>query len=327
MEDLKNFKVGAMMSYENYLIKVSEVDENAQLISAAVFNKSTSKVDMLNNVALKELWKIVGYIPQSGEIRHQKFGEILLALQKDEPVYLYGAAGSGKNVVAQQLANELGLQFYFSNCITLKHEIEGYGNAVGELVGTPFFDAFTKGGLFMFDEFDASAPEAVIVLNAALANGYYNFPVIGNVEKHKDFRVIAAGNTTGRGANEVYNGRSKIDAATLDRFTAIRFEYDPNVERKLAKGNDEIIDFIHALRKACKRTHVYLTLGYRAIIRMVKYTECYTPKTNVDVSILKGMDIDEMEILNNELRNLLNTSSNRYYLGFLQLLDELKNEL
>ena len=74
-----------------------------------------------------------------------------------------GPAGTGKNFIAKQVADALGLDFYFSNAVTQEYKITGYGDANGEFVKTQFFDAFTKGGLFLLDEMDASCPEALIV--------------------------------------------------------------------------------------------------------------------------------------------------------------------
>lgn len=42
-------------------------------------------------------------------------------------------------------------------------------------------------------------PEVLVILNAAIANRYFDFPT-GKVTAHKNFRLIAAGNTTGTGS-------------------------------------------------------------------------------------------------------------------------------
>ena len=39
---------------------------------------------------------------------------ICTVLREGMSVYLYGAAGTGKNVLCQQIADELGLKFYFA---------------------------------------------------------------------------------------------------------------------------------------------------------------------------------------------------------------------
>ena len=77
----------------------------------------------------------------------------------------------------------------------------------------------------MLDEMDASIPEVLVILNAAIANRYFDFPApIGYVEANPNFRVIAAGNTTGHGADFEYVGRNQLDGASLDRFAVVKID-------------------------------------------------------------------------------------------------------
>ena len=135
-------------------------------------------------------------------VTHEKFDTIIKFVANNEPVFLTGPAGSGKNVLCQQVAKALGLNFYFSNAVTQEYKITGFTDAMGVFHESQFYKAFKNGGLFMLDEMDASIPEVLVILNAAIANRYFDFPApIGYVEAHPDFRVIAAGNTFGLGAN------------------------------------------------------------------------------------------------------------------------------
>ena len=234
-----------------------------------------------------------------GIIRHEKFDKILKLVEKNVPVYLYGPAGSGKNEICKQIAKELNLEFYFSNCITQEHKLTGYGDAVGKLVQTPFYKAWTNGGLFFLDEFDGSIPETALVLNAALANGYFDFPVIGNVDAHPDFRIIAAGNTLGRGADKdgLHDSRFVLDAATLDRFWVEEIKYDTRVEDSISCGDGEITEFIRDLRNASERIQYPMVLGYRAISRLAKMSSVFTSKDCLNGAVLKGTSVDEMQML------------------------------
>ena len=155
-------------------------------------------------------------------VQHEKFETVLKFVANNEPVFLTGAAGSGKNVLCKQVAQALGLDFYFTNAVTQEYKLTGFTDANGNYQPTQFYKAFTQGGVFMLDEMDASIPEVLIILNAAIANRYFDFPApIGYVEAHPNFRVIAAGNTTGNGADFEYVGRNQLDAASLDRFAVI----------------------------------------------------------------------------------------------------------
>jgi len=131
-------------------------------------------------------------------ITHEKFETVLKIVSQDIPVFLTGPAGSGKNVICKQVSEALGLEFYFSNAVTQEYKITGFIDANGNYQETQFFKAFTNGGLFMLDEIDASTPEVLVILNAAIANRYFDFPT-GRVTAHEDFRVVAAGNTFGTG--------------------------------------------------------------------------------------------------------------------------------
>lgn len=244
---------------------------------------------------------------KSDEIKHAIFDDVCAMVRESVPVYLWGPAGSGKNHICEQIARELGLDFYYTNTVTQEYKLTGFMDAGGRYVETDFYRAFKNGGLFMLDEMDASCPDALIVLNSALANRYFAFPC-GTVKAHPDFRVIAAGNTLGTGATEQYNGRTKIDAATLDRFLVEFMDYDPRVEVKLAAGNTEVLSFIRDLRRASKQTGVNVVLGYRAISKAVKFAKVFSPAKIIDTCICGFVQQDERRVL----YGALSDKSNKY---------------
>lgn len=146
-----------------------------------------------------------------------------------------------------------------ANRIQNTFELVGFVNAKGDYVTTQFYEAFTKGGLFFFDEVDASSPEALVTINAAVAQGYMAFPEHpNNLQMHKDFKVVVAGNTHGRGANLEYNGRNKLDAATLDRFMVVDWDYDKKLEDNLIK--DKYL--LNICKIASKKNHSSWHYGY-----------------------------------------------------------------
>ena len=110
------------------------------------------------------------------QVLDPNFANILKLVAAHENVYLYGPAGSGKNTIAEQIAEALGVEFYYQNTLVTKFDVSGYKNAQGEYEETAFYKAWKNGGLFFADELDNSTAEAIIALNAALANGYYTFP-------------------------------------------------------------------------------------------------------------------------------------------------------
>ena len=106
---------------------------------------------------------------------------------------------------------------------------------------------------FFLDEMDGSIPETLIILNSAIANRYFDFP-IGKVEAHPDFRIVSAGNTCGTGADIEYTGRFQLDASSLDRFALIEVDYSPRIiEKAVTNGNDELCNLAHRFRKVTNR--------------------------------------------------------------------------
>lgn len=222
------------------------------------------------------------------------FENILHLVAAHENVYLYGPAGSGKNTIAEQIAEVLGVEFYYQNTLVTKFDVSGYKNAQGEYEETPFYKAWKNGGLFFADELDNSTAEAIIALNAALANGYYTFPNSGEkVAKHPGFYCIAAGNTNGQGATEEYCGRYQMDESSRDRFAFIEIDYNAKVEESICGGHLDILEFVRDLRSVAKSLQIKLICGYRAISRLAKFYDLNT-KFVLDSFIFKGLAVDDI---------------------------------
>lgn len=226
---------------------------------------------------------------------HNKFETILQLVNLNIPTMLVGPAGSGKNHTLEQVAEALNLEFYFSNAITQEYKLTGFVDANGNYHETQFYKAFKNGGLFFLDEIDASIPEVLIILNSAIANRYFDFPN-EKVYAHKDFRVVSAGNTMGTGANAEYTGRNKLDAATLDRFAVIEFDYDPEVESQLA-STTELYDFIVGLRNTIKELEIRYVVSMRSTINASKLDGVLDKGVIIDSVILKGLPQDDKDMI------------------------------
>lgn len=239
---------------------------------------------------------------------HKEFKNILNLLLAKKNVLLVGESGAGKNVLGKQLAESLGVDFYCTPAIKDEFKLSGFIDANGKQVETPFYKAWSNGGVYLLDELDASNPNAILELNAALANGYFEFPN-GLKEKHEDFYIIAAANTVGIGGDKFYTAREELDASTIDRFVVVDFNIDPNLERKIAK-HDFIYDFVVNARNSLKER------GLRYIISM---------RATEDLSDLYGLFPDEYilkaalfkNMTNEDIRNIYdgmpNMSSNPFY--------------
>ena len=83
----------------------------------------------------EKIHETYGFLPEIHEVRtptathkicgttHEKFDEVLNIVNLDIPVYLTGKAGTGKNVICQQVAEALGLDFYFTNAVTQEYKL------------------------------------------------------------------------------------------------------------------------------------------------------------------------------------------------------------
>lgn len=165
-------------------------------------------------------------------VMHHKFPLLASAAAARVNVMLVGPAGSGKTTAAVKVAEALGLPFYGTGAINSEYKLTGFIDAQGRIVSTAFRKAFESGGVFLFDEIDASLPSALLAFNAALANDWMDFPD-GCIKRHEDFRVIAGANTFGTGADRQYVGRNQLDAASLDRYAVIDWGYDEALEASL----------------------------------------------------------------------------------------------
>ena len=259
-----------------------------------------------------EVKRIDGSTVELEGVQNPKFEKVLTLLANGENVYLYGPAGSGKNVMCEQLAKVLGVSFYYQNTIMSKFDVVGYKNANGEYEPTEFYKAWTGGGLFMLDEIDNAQAEALVTLNAALANGYYSFPGVGMVKKHPDFRCIAAGNTNGEGATDQYCGRYQMDESSRDRFVFVEIDYCPEIEKAICKGHEDVLEFVHELRNASAFAHVPIVLGYRCLSRLCKYADTFTAKECLDSFIFKGKDKDTIRMIASQY-HVLGMEENIFY--------------
>jgi hypothetical protein len=282
---------------------------NYKSIAEAVVDKEVTKIPEVKEPIVEKI-----EVVDDGVVRHEKFDQIKACIDANIPVYLVGPAGSGKNHTLEQIANDLGLDFYFTNSVQQEYKLTGFIDASGKYHETEFYRAFTNGGLFFLDEMDASIPEVLVLLNAAIANGYFDFPMHGKVEAHEDFRVVAAGNTVGNGADEQYTGRLVLDQATLDRFAIIEFDYSKRIELHLCKGNIELVDFIHSLRTQAKQKGIRATFSYRCITMVRKLEGKLEITELLKIAIFKGMDKDTI--------NTFRTNNTDRYNNALRLIQQ-----
>lgn len=301
--------IGSSLGLLEKAIAQVVIETQGKTIADSVVSQLSSKVDkyISDNYGMiqRKVQIDLGDMTfETDEILHQKFDTILKFVKLNEPVFLTGPAGSGKNVICKQVAEALGLDFYFSGAVTQEYKITGYTDAYGNYQESQFYKAFKNGGLFMLDEMDASVPEVLVILNSAIANRYFDFPApIGKVEAHPDFRIISAGNTFGLGADMQYVGRNQLDMASLDRFAVVQIDYDKDIEMAMAENDNELVSFIHDFRDACNRAGINTIVSYRGIKRIKKMSKVMELAEVLRTCLLKNLQKDDINNIFSLLRN------------------------
>ena len=222
--------------------------------------------------------------PQDMGVQHKRFPELLQMIAAGLNVWLVGPAGTSKTSSAYAVSKALGLTFFGKSVgpTTGEHDMNGYMTADGTFRKGAFYNSYKNGGIFLIDEIDSASGDALIAINAALANGFAFFGD-ERVEKHPDFRCIAAANTIGQGRDSAYIGRSQIDAATLDRFVFLRWGYDEGIERSIVdswKGQatekqqariDQWYTLVLDARRVTEEMDIRVPISTRAIIDGCRY--------------------------------------------------------
>lgn len=240
---------------------VEEVTKAANDDARAIINE----LSKINKTTVMKIELKDGKTKSLGAV-HRETEWLIKLLQRPRHALLTGPAGSGKTTCAEKVAEALGLSFHPMSVgpETMKSDLLGFIDANGNYHTTQVREAFERGGLLLLDEIDAGNGASMTILNSLLSNGYCSFPD-GVVQRHPDFRCIAAANTFGRGADRLYVGRNQLDAATLDRFVVRAFDYDEELERRLA-GNDEWVNRVQEVRAMASDLKLRVVVSPRASI-------------------------------------------------------------
>lgn len=214
-------------------------------------------------------------------------------------VMTVGPAGGGKTTAARLAAEACDVRYYEQSMgpQTSQWDLVGYNGPNGEFHPGFLYAPFKFGGLAMLDEVDAGNPGILVVLNSMMANGHYTFPNGEEVARHSDFRIVAGANTYGRGADRLYVGRNQLDAATLDRFAVLDWDYDESVEFRWA-GNDDTARtwtvFVQRVRKVAFDLKMRFVVSPRASIFGARMLRAGLDRKEVEEGILwKGLSRDE----------------------------------
>ena len=171
---------------------------------------------------------------------HRQFPDLLRKVSARRNLFLTGSAGVGKTFIVDQIGEALGIPVTTLTADPLPQRFEiigGVSPVTGDVIKGSVADVYENGGIYLIDEFDTGHPSLGTALNKLLANDSFDFPVAGGgtrkVRKHKDFLVIATGNTYGQGGSLRYVGTNKINGAGLDRFSFVHIGVDEELEKHI----------------------------------------------------------------------------------------------
>lgn len=283
-------------------------------VTKNIMEKVQPLLDRVPNVTVHEIIRPDKSKFETTEVFHENFDEVCKRTAAGIWTYLYGPTGSGKNVLAEQVARALGLKFFYQAHTTDRFELTGFVDAAGNYQATEFYHAYTEGGLFMLDELDASDENTLITLNSA-ANGYFAFPC-GTVKQHPDFRIIAAGNTVGRGATDEYTGRRVLDMASLSRFLPREHKYSRIIDMAAAQQDEALVEFVEKLREIKDETGIQILASPRQI-KTIKLLEGLGSSLSdlLRDAFATYLTVDDLNIVQNKLCGM----NNRYAQIFVEL--------
>ena len=221
----------------------------------------TDRVDIIEEKMKKNM--------KAGQLYHENTMDIVRAIMCGDWPYLWGPTGCGKSMMISQISELLGLGMLKAGKITEPFSILGYNDPQGNYRLTPTFIAYLYGYLLFFDEFDNGNADTAVIMNdifTQLDNRIHgrtvssvifgdDIPVFTN----PNFRLVAAGNTKGKGGDEQNNpDRGPIGESIRQRMSPFQVGYDDRLEKAILKGYDAWYKFFVLFRKACME---YKTAG------------------------------------------------------------------
>lgn len=197
--------------------------------------------------------KIEKNIKENGEIYHESFRDVLVAVIENANPYLIGPSGCGKTYMIDQIAKLIEIDYIDIGYINEEYDLIGFQTANGDYSYPTFYKAYKYGKIAFCDELDNGNSRATVKLNSFLSNkdnASYCFPNGEIVKRHPNFRIIGAGNTSGNGSDQNYNTREKIEESIQQRFTPMFIDYDNRVEKQILFNYPDWFEFISRFRMA-----------------------------------------------------------------------------
>lgn len=223
---------------------------------------------------------------------HRDFEELLTRVSARVNMFLTGEAGVGKSHMAKQIARTLDLPLVTTTAKPLPQDFEILGGVTPidrKVMKGAVRDIYEHGGLWLLDEIDSGHVSLSTALNDLLSGDSFHFDIDGGgkveVEKHKDFVVLATGNTFGQGGNLRYMGTTRMNGAGLNRFAFFHVECDEMLTRDvMIEKNRETGEKVHRVWTQCRRNIERYNLDYLMTPRQAFMTQEF---------MLEGLSIEK----------------------------------
>ncbi|MBP5221847.1 MAG: AAA family ATPase [Lachnospiraceae bacterium] len=258
-----------------------------------------------------------------GELFHEMFDDVMIAVLEDVNPYLIGPSGCGKTYMIKQIGSLLNIECTDIGYINEEYDILGYVTAMGDYNESNFYRLYKYGGIAFCDELDNGNSKATVKLNSFLTNqadSYYYFPGGERVDRHPNFRVIAAGNTDGSGADSNYSTRERIEESVQQRMIPIYVGYDNRVEKEILKAYPAWFEFACAFREATNRWSEVCGIPAQGIfttrdayrIRQYLANGSFAPAKIVSYEFVQTKEPEYLGFLKEEITRIISKSSNAY---------------
>ena len=253
----------------------------------------------------------------NGQLYHPKFDDVVKFIMQGETPYMYGPSGCGKTyMIETQLAELLGINVVTNGYILYEQDVIGYTNAgTGAYVPGNFYRCYKYGDVIFLDELDNGVANATVVLNRFLGkqNKQYTFPDGQVVRKNPNFRIVAAGNTSGNGRTAAYNTRQKLDESVQQRMKPIHVNYDNRIEEQILIDYPEWFDFAVNFRKAIEsipsdngdevNTMGTFTTRDAESVKESKDGNIFTDEQLMEYEIIQTKDIDTLTQIEKRMKS------------------------
>jgi len=253
-------------------------------------------------------------------VDEQLLEELALSIEQGDNVMVVGPTGCGKTHNVKELAALINQPMKRLNMRgdVRSANFEGEmalttdeaGNNVTEFSDGPLVQAMENGWWLIVDELDAAPPHILFVLQAVLEDDHrlvLDKDGGREVHAHPRFRIIATGNTNGRGDETgLYTGTNLLNEAFLDRFVVLEQGYLPKraeidlVVQKSGISRDDATKMrkvAEKVRFGLKNDECNCTLSTRRLIRWARKAVRLGLRRAAKLEVLSKLSSDDREFV------------------------------